>query len=181
MMNDGNCYFWIPTSFTLSVLSGQAAATINAVHTAIGIPLTNLQAGSTNPYILRLNDFDMGGAYFSRDKEPGMSCCGPVFNFSYLSLQDISLLMAFGGEVEGFPVFFEIDDITDPCPFSDDDETWETWGTFGQSHLPVQVGDKWYRSSAVGESGELMLASQWVNSGLTILTVAEYQALSEPS
>jgi hypothetical protein len=177
MINDGQCYFWIPSAFTVSVLTAEAAATINAVHTAIGLSPTNLQAGSANPYILRLNDFDMGGAYFTRDKEPGQSVCGPIYNFGYLSIQDIQLLVAFGGQVEGFPVWFELDDIDTPCPFSDDDETWETWGVFGESHKPVQHGAKWYRSSAVGASGELLYASVFLTAGVPILSLSQYQAV----
>jgi hypothetical protein len=179
MINDGQCYFWVPSAFTVSVLTAEAAATINAVHTAIDIQPTNLQVGSENPYILRLNDFDMGGAYFTRDKEPGMSCCGPIFRFSYLSIQDIQLLTAFGGEVEGFPVWFEIDDLESECPFSDSGETWETWGVFGDSHKPVQIGDKWYRSNAVGESGALLHASEFLEAGVPILSLAQYQAIQQ--
>jgi hypothetical protein len=177
MINDGQCYFWIPSPFTVSVLTAEAAATINAVHTAIGLQPTNLKAGSSNPYILRLNDFDMGGAYFTRDAEPGMSVCGPIFNFAYLSLQDVQLLVAFGGEVEGFPVWFELDDLDSPCPFSESDETWEKWGVFGESHKPTKIGEKWYRSSAVGASGDLLYASRFLSAGVPVLSLSEYQAV----
>jgi hypothetical protein len=179
MIGDGQCYFWIPSQFTVSVLTAEAASAINAVHTAMGIQPTNLQAGSQNPYILRLNDFDMGGAYFSRDKEPGLSCCGPIYNFAYLTLQDVQLLVAFNGDVEGFPVWFELDDITVECPFSDSNETWETWGVFGESHVPVQHGDKWYRSNAVGASGELLPASVFLEAGVPILSLAQYQSIQQ--
>jgi hypothetical protein len=174
MINDGQCYFWVPSAFTVSVLSAEAATAINAVHTAIGKQPTNLQAGSENPYILRLNDFDMGGAHFTRDKTVGLSCCGPILNFAYLDLQDIQLIVAFGGDVEGFPVWFEITDLETVCPFG---ETWETWGVFGQSHLPVQIGEKWYRSNAVGASGALLPASVFLTAGVPILTLAQYQAI----
>lgn len=93
-----------------------------------------------------------------------------------VSIQIVQLLLSKGAEVEGYPVFFEIDDITDPCPFSDDDETWETWGVFGESHKPVQIGDKWYRSNNVGASGTPLPASQWANRD-DVLSVADYLAL----
>jgi hypothetical protein len=41
-------------------------------------------------------------------------------------------------------------------------------------------GDKWYRSSNVGESGTVLLASQWVpyrQAGGVVRTVAEYQVI----
>lgn len=181
MYNDGKCYIWLPSFLTLSTLSEEAAATINAVHTALGLP-TGLTAGGTNPYILPLNDLDMGGAPFTRGSGGELACCGPIDNRSFLSLQQLALMVAFGGDVEGFPVWFRFDDPTDECPFSDSAETWETWGVFGVSHKPVQIGDYWYRSSAVGESGALMLASQWVGAmqqGLAVLTQDEYMALQQ--
>jgi hypothetical protein len=178
MHNDGRTYIWLPSGLTLNKLTTETAAIVNAVHTAIGAPLVT--AGQTNPYYLDLNDLDMGGAPFTRDAEPGMACCGPIENLAYMALDYVSLIVAFGGQVEGMPVFFELDDIEAECPFSDSNETWETWGIFGESHKPVQLGDKWYRSSNVGESGAVLLASQWVpyrQAGGVVLTVAEYQAV----
>ena len=46
-------------------------------------------------------------------------------------------------------------------------ETWETWGTHGESHKPQKVGDKWYLSSNVGISGTPLKASQWAPLMLT--------------
>jgi len=180
MHNNGQCYIWIPSFLTLSTLSAEAAATINAVHTALGLPGTNFAAGQQNPYILTLNDLDMGGAPFTRGVGSEIACCGPIDNKSFLSIPYISLIVAFGGEVEGLPVWFEIDDLTALCPFDADGKlTWEEWGVFGQSHQPVQIGEKWYRSNAVGQSGELLYASAWVGRGLTVLTQAEYVALGQ--
>lgn len=142
---------------------------------------TNLVAGNQNPYILTLNDLDMGGAPFTRATGAELACCGPIDNKSFLTLDYLSLIVAFGGEVEGYPVWFEIDDLNAVCPFGDGVETWETWGVFEQSHLPVQIGDKWYRSSAVGQSGALLDASAWVGlraaGQVVVLTTDRYLAL----
>lgn len=182
MRNDGRCYIWIPSFLTVSTLSELAANTINQVHTALGLPAGFVEGGQ-NPYILILNDLDMGGAPFTRGIGSELAVCGPIENKSFLSLDQLGLIFAFGGDVEGFPVWFEFDDPTADCPFSatDPPETWETWGTFGDSHKPVQIGAKWYRSSAVGQSGALLHASQWVplrSAGqVTVLTTEQYTAI----
>jgi len=186
MINDGKCYIHIPSFLTLSALSAEAAAAVNAVHTALGLP-AGFSAGDTNPHILALNDFDMGGAPFTRGTGAELAWLGPIDNQSFLTLDQLALIVAFGGDIEGYPVWFEIEDITAECPFAPEPaegetkETWETWGTSGQSHLPREIGDYWYRSSAVGASGQLMNASQWVplrSAGtVTVLTKSEYLAV----
>jgi hypothetical protein len=185
MIGNGQTFIWIPSMLTLSRLSAEAAATINAVHTGVnqatGSSLkTDYTEGETHEYYLPLNDLDMGGAPFTRDAQPGMAVCGPIENVSYLDLNYVALICAFGGDVEGLPLWFELDDITEVCPFSDSNETWETWGTFGDSHVPVQLGGKWYRSNCVGESGAKMHASQCMGyraAGGVVLTQAEYLAV----
>lgn len=179
MYHDGKTYIWIPSALTLNKVTTATAALIKTVHTALSLPLVT--AGQLNPYYFDLNDLDMGGAPFTRDATPGMAVCGPIENLSYLPLDYVSLIVAFGGEVEGLPVWFEISDPTSACPFSDDSESWEIWGTFGESHKPVQLGSKWYRSSAVGQSGALLDASAWTTlraaGQLVVKTKAEYLAI----
>jgi hypothetical protein len=199
MHNDGRTYIWIPSALTLSFLTLESAAFINAIHAAINehygvnYKKTDYAPGlQPHEYYLLMNDLDMGGAPFTRDvatweklvdgevKKLPMAVCGPIENTAYLSPEYAEVIIAFGGDIEGMPVFFELDDITQPCPFSDSNETWETWGVFGESHKPVQLGDKWYRSSNVGESGTVLLASQWVpyrQAGGVVRTVAEYQVI----
>jgi len=181
MKNDGQCYIWIPSFLTLSVLSELAAQTVNAVHTAFGLPGTNFVAGNQNPYILLLNDLDMGGAPFTRGRGSELALCGPIENQSFLTIDYASLLVAFSGDVEGLPVWFEIDNIESLSSFSEE-ETWETWGTFGESHKPVQIGSKWYRSNCVGESGAKLYASDWVSklqTGLIVITKDDYLDLQQ--
>lgn len=182
MINDGKCYLWLPSFLTLSTLSAEAATAINQVHTALGLPGTEFVEGGQNPYILLLNDLDMGGAPFTRGRGSELAVCGPIENQSFLTVQYVTLLTAFNGNVEGLPVWFEIDDIAAVCPFGDGEETWETWGTFGESHVPVQIGSKWYRSNCVGQSGTKLYASDWVPQymqGLTVLTADEYVAIQQ--
>ena len=179
MYQNGQTYLWIPSILTLSTLTQEAVGIVNAVHTAIGKPAVTVD--SLNPYYFVLNDLDMGGAPFTRDAEPGMAVCGPIANLSYMPLSYVALICAFGGDVEGLPVFFEIADVKAICPFDPNSkETWETWGTFGESHKPTKIGEKWYRSSDVGASGQKMDASQWVGymqAGGVVLTQAQYAAL----
>lgn len=194
MIRDGQTYMWIPSILTLSTLNAEAVAIINQVHNLIGRPtVTEL---TMNPYIMVLNDLDMGGAPFMRDKEvwtkeingveikTPMAVCGPIKNLGYLPLSYVSLIVMFGGDIEGLPVFFELNDITAKCPFSPagpEQETWETWGTYEDSHKPVKYGEKWYRTNNVGESGAALDASSWVPlkavNQLSVITKKEYEAI----
>lgn len=192
MKRDGQTYIWIPSALTLNRVTAETAQIINAVHSMIGRP--TVTAGDLNPYYFDLNDLDMGGAPFTRDAEPGLAVCGPIENLGYLPLDYVRLICTFGqvaaqvlgisaGDIEGLPVWFELTDIETPCPFApapvenEEPETWETWGTYGDSHKPVKLGTKWYRSNAVGASGALLNASEWVNMGLTVKTLAEYKQI----
>lgn len=193
----------IPTCLTFSDIregvTSQAIATINNFLSSIGqstLPEDPANAvGLPNPFVLSLNDFDMGGAAFLRTAEmTGLASCGPIENFNHMPLAYVSLIVGVSGDVQGLPVWFEIDDPAALCPFAPDDlvdedgnpipqETWETWGTHAESHKPVQHGAKWYRSSAVGYSGELLKASDWValyaSGAITVKSKAEYLAIVE--
>lgn len=187
MHHDGKTYIWIPSALTLNKVTNATALLINSVHSLIGRP--TVTAGDLNPYYFDLNDLDMGGAPFTRDATPGMAVCGPIENLGYLPLDYVSLIVMFGGDVEGLPVWFELDDIDTDCPFSSTTpkEKWATWGTFGQSHLPVEIDGTWYRSNAVGQSGQLLDASAWVPlraAGLVVKSKTEYlaiQAANQPA
>jgi len=87
---------------------------------------------------------------------------GPINRDIWLIPEYGVALYLTGGDIVDMSLFFEIDDVTELCPFSEESildeevipqETWETWGTHGESHKPQKVGDKWYRSSNVGISG----------------------------
>lgn len=180
MIGDGKTYIWIPSQLTVWLLTDETAAIVNAIHMALGRQLVN--AGDPNPYYFYMNDLDMGGAPFTRDKLPGMAVCGPIDNLAYISIDQIQLIISCGGEIEGLPLWFEIDDIEANVPanllaISNTGPTWETWGTFGESHKPRKIGDKWYRSTAIGQSGDLLLASIAIASGVTLLTKAQYLEL----
>lgn len=196
MINNGRIYLWIPSMLSLSTLSAEAVATINAVHTALGRP--TVTEADQNPYIMALNDLDMGGAPFTRDYEPGMAICGPIENLAYLGLDYVTLIVTFGGEIEALPVFFELTEaeLDQPVPAAfpertyvdaeaqegaqEQEHTWRTWGVSGASHAPVEYGGKWYRSVNYGASGTPLRASQWVgyrNGGGIVKTLAEYQAI----
>lgn len=180
MINDGKCYLWLPSFLTLSTLDAEAAATINAVHTALGIPGTSFVAGDRSPYADKMLDLASGGASWTRPSGGGLAPCGPFDNLDFLTIPFQVLIASCGGDVEGFPVWFVIDDIAAVCPFGDGKETWGTWGTFGESHKPAQFGDKWYRSNNVGQSGAKMHASEWVAklaSGLQVITEDEFKVI----
>lgn len=100
----------------------------------------------------------------------------------------LALLAMAGGraywlnEADGLPVYFTGFALDDVCPFGDGEETWETWGVFGESHKPVEINGQWYRSSAVGQSGANLEIAEWLPfyfAGGTVLTVDEYLAIQQ--
>lgn len=104
---------------------------------------------------------------------------GGIEDLDLLPISVVRTLVSKSCEVYGYPCYFKIDNIAAACPFSDSGETWETWGVYGQSHLPMQIGDYWYRSSAVGQSGDNLPASLWAAvEGLEVISVEEYLALA---
>jgi hypothetical protein len=156
--------------------------------------IANLEAGDPNPFFGFIDSLNQSGNDIIREGDFAYMTPNNDDDLYWINFQRLLLLIATGGDLKGYPMFFEIDDITTPCPFAPDDlvdendeilpqETWETWGTYGESHKPRQVGDKWYRSNSVGFSGERMPASQWVNwyvsppLGVRIITVDEYKTI----
>lgn len=104
-----------------------------------------------------------------------------ITSTSLLTVSLVRILLSASAEVKGYPAFFELDNVTDVCPFSDSDETWAQWGVVGQSHAPVKIGEKWYRSSCFGASGEKLAASVWgAVESLTVLSDVEYLAIASP-
>lgn len=179
MKNDGLCWLHIPVDVTDPFLTESAAQLINSQHQLLGRPL--VAAGQRNPYYDVITQ--IGVALGSDiDRSTPLAACGPVNRIDRVPLSLIDLLIGIGGEVEGLPVWFEltVDPATVDCPFSTTEpkEKWSTWGTFGQSHLPQKLGANWYRSSAVGESGELMNASQWVTlSRSNTISLAQFREI----
>lgn len=151
--------------------------------TQVGKP--SVSAGELNPYYFDLNDLDMGDAPFTRDVTPGMAVCGPIENLSYLPLDYVSLIVMFGGDVEGLRVIFRFSDPEADCPL-DPTKTWNEWGKGSNPRTePVQYGEHWYRTneddSQSTNSGQAINASAWVPlmlaGQLTVISVADYQAV----
>jgi len=177
--NDGLCWIHLPVDMTDPVLSDNATTIINQLHQSLGKPLVT--AGQRNPYfdfIVQIG-ISLGGGV---DRSSSLAAIGPVLNLTRVNLSLVDLVIAVGGEVEGLPVFFEltVDPATIDCPFSTatPKESWAVWGTSGASHVPVPIGNKWYRPSSVGASGALMKASLWSTlSRANVRSLAEYQAI----
>lgn len=123
------------------------------------------------------------------DEGDGTVSISGIKDTSLMTPSVAAMLVSKEADVLGCPVFFEIDDVTTECPFSEPEEgteaeTWETWGTFGESHKPRKIGDKWYRSSSVGVSGEPLPASKWASwissppTGAKLLSVDEYREIA---
>ena len=122
-------------------------------------------------------------------------------DYDVTRLNDVKKLInkADGIEIEGYEVWFELSDITLPCPFADqnpvDDDgnpvpikTWEQWGTGpNNGHAPVEISGKWYRSNLRGASGEPLKASLWAQYITTpadgivqVMSVEDFVAIPRP-
>ena len=179
MINDGLCYIHIPVELTFSTLDESAASRINGLHTMLG--LVSVSPGDANPYYLKITEVAMASHI---DRSGDLAVIGPIRNTEHIPLTMVDLILGVGGDAEGLPVYFELptDPATIDCPFSTETpaEKWSTWGTFGESHNPAQIGTKWYRSSAVGQSGSLMVASWWASlSRSNAISLLQYQAIQE--
>jgi len=151
----------VPVELTFSRLNDAAASRINTLHSLIGKPL--VAEGELNPYREMLSDMAYGGIGFSRTP---MAESGDIDQPEFITIDQVALIVALGGDFVGLPVFFELatDPSTTDCPFSTTTpkEKWSTWGTFGNSHVPTKIGNNWYRESNVGQTGRPMNASEWI-------------------
>lgn len=121
---------------------------------------------------------------FVTDDGSGVVYIDGIKDVQLVTVSLVRLLLANGAEIYGYPAFFEVEDKDAICPFSDSNETWENWGVHEGSHEIVQIGEKWYKSSAHGASGEPLPASVWgAVPDLVVLSSSEFQALlnSEPA
>lgn len=196
MHYDGRCHLWLRSDLTISVLSAETAGLINAVHAALPMPKPAFQqatyaAGDMNPYILLLNDLDMGGAPWTRARKQELAFCGPIINQEFLTVEYMRLILAFGGDIEGCTMVLEVSNLnaTIPgnLPFSG-----RKWSDLDTGTFPwTPLNNKFYRAtnlpSAIvdrGNDGQPMNASEWATLmalGVTILTTEQYQALQPPA
>lgn len=125
-----------------------------------------------------------GGTVSLGESSLDLATVEPILRPRWMTPQFATAVVMAGGDTEGLLVYFEIDDPTDSCPFSGEGQTWNEWGTYGDSHLPVQRGDKWYRSSRVGKEGTPMKSSEWVphylRGEITPISETEFRKKPEP-
>ena len=104
----------------------------------------------------------------------------------YMPLATLNRWCSLGSEVTDYPCFFEITNPEDVCPFSDPEnpETWNEWGVVGDSHKPVEIEGKWYRSNLEGVQGTPLIATRWYSyintpaDGIVrVMTTSEFQDL----
>ncbi len=157
-----------------------------------------LQPGDPSPFfdpvddIRRANQTKLDRTYAS---PLDIATCGPTDRPDWLEIGRIVLLALAGGrafwieEACALPVYFVLDSIDDPCPLSvpaagEEQETWQTWGVWGESHKPEQIGGKWYRSSAVGQSGANVTIDTWLPlymaGELVVITREQFAAVPRP-
>lgn len=178
----------IPTWATFSRIPAETPESgLAAINYALQL---SLSVGDLNPAWADLQDISLGGGSFTRGLElTDIANSSPIENTAFLTIQQIQLVVAVGGDVSGLQVFFELDDLDDEVPesfpnrtyMSNDEDpvevvhTWNTWGTNGESHAAIKIGDKWYKSNSDGNNlGQPLDANKWAFSALTIKTVNEY-------
>ena len=121
--------------------------------------------------------------------------CGPSARPDWCTPERLMLLYLAGGRAywikpeNALPVFFRVTEVLDeqvPESFPNridkngEPHTWRTWGVFGNSHAPVQIGEHWYRSSAYGEGGVHLEIEQWISfyqAGGAVLSRFDYEAV----
>lgn len=147
-----------------------ALATIQALH-----------PGKPSPFEQALNAMCQDGCIFYRGSgdSTSLSYIEGNFDSEWKKPHRQALVVLAGGDAVGIPVWFELTDPTEVCPFSTEGETWETWGTFEESHKPIKKGSKWYRSNLVGATGDPLSASAWtmlyLGSQLTVISEEDFR------
>lgn len=155
-----------------------------------------LQAGDPNPFFGFVDSLNQSGNNIVRG--PGYSTLTPTNDddLDWIDVGRMVMLVAAGGDAEGIPVYFVIDDVTAVCPFAPTDlvdeegepippETWETWEIQGggtDGYMPKQINGTWYRcSNVMSRDGNHLKASEWVPLMLagivTVISVEDFQQL----
>lgn len=151
-----------------------------------------LMPGDPSPFFDPVDDISRdpkASLLRSYDSPLDMATCGPTARPDWQTISRLALLALAGGraywikEENAMPVYFVLNSLDEICPFGDGVETWATWGTFGQSHHPVQLGGTWYRSSAYGEWGRNIEIDQWIplylSGQLSVISVEQFQAIQQ--
>lgn len=183
----------IPTALTFSDLregiSTEALTVINAWQAQKSQP--SVAIGDPNPFVMLINDFDMGGSPWERGSTPeSMAVCGGIKQVQYMPSAYLNLIVGVGGEVYGYPMWFEIDDVTRPVPsyipgHQDEEGDTLTFLDWNPGQPIEQHGNKYYKRTAVDPKGELLPASILVQaiadsaSWLSMKTREEYLTIVE--
>ncbi len=182
---------YIPTWATFRRFpAGSPADGLAALAATLG--LNQFQPGDVNPVWEDLQDLDLGGGSITRGQTLlDMSHVSEIENATFITIQHIGLVMAIGGEVAGYPVYFQIDDPAAATPeglyrsqAADGGQlTWAEWMRPDLQPLIEHAG-KYYKA-AVNEHGAPLPASAWfrlVASGaVVILSASELQTMLEPT
>lgn len=183
----------IPTWTTFNKIPvGTPDAGLAILNSVLGLSLV---VGDDNPVWRDLQDLDLGGGPLTRGSEmESLSRVSDITNAAFLTVEQCGMIVAVGGEVQGFPAYVELlpAQLTDEVPATFDDATYEvpidpndpdggsntvthTWATYEPNHPLAEFSGKHYKELATERT--YLPASQWVGQGLTVLTVGEYQAI----
>lgn len=196
----------VPTWVTFNKIPygtpSQGLAVLNA---ALGTSLVAASApgapdGSSNPMWPDLQDLDLGGGHlrYRGNTMDELAEFVGIENTSFLTIPYIQLAVAIGGEVENYGVMLELPanlDAEVPASFpnrsyatiddSDPENPVEstvvhTYATYFPEQLRKEVEGTVYvpaQAYAGRLTGDTFKASEWVASGLTVLTRSQFQAI----
>lgn len=149
--------------------------------------LLPLAPGEPSPFFETLDNLTQEGAAVNRGSSHTATAAIVAALPAWLGADQMALLTAAGGDIEDEQIFFELSSLEAAVPESfpermngETPHTWATWGVNGQSHHPIQIGEKWYRSNQYGGGGVCLKATEWVPyllAGGVVLTRHQYLAL----
>lgn len=157
--------------------------------------LLDLVPGDPNPFFQVLDAVTREGGILTVGESPEeLSEAAPITREIWLTLDYVSAVVMSGGDVEGYQVFFGVDDPSVEVPLYFPQRTYtevidgvetelvHTFNTWGAPyHTLTEINGKFYRSNAVGYSGELMTGQLFIQArqdpSVDLLSKKEYQDL----
>ncbi len=139
--------------------------------------------GSVNPHwelVTTLNDAIDSQRTGSRFATDGVVRWNGQLNITYFTVEIMQLIVANGGDVQGYPAYFEVDlnsDVPDTIPGNkktneDGSETQLTWQTWSKHDPYVADNGNTYVSSAAN-SGVYLAASTLISSAVPFVSIAD--------
>jgi hypothetical protein len=160
----------------------------------VAAPALGVAVGDPNPFWDQLLELIAAGPLKRGSTDEALAVYGPIINTRWIDLTNVQAVVAAGGEVDGLPVFAQVDPAAEVpaslpgATYPEVDEageptgvtlthTWESWKPSTHEFHVRQEGT--YVALVYRE--EYLKASEFVPlvaGGLTVLNMADFQALT---